>query len=145
VFIKPGVVAGKLITLVTEINPHFLVTGPHTAVFENPALFIPAAVTVFCRKIIKHFFKIGVLPEHRRLEHGFKPAGSGPEIAQFLFELNAQFSDISLDMGKTGFTAQAAWGDNGFNGVGCHDAPPLCDRFLACFCFNHCRHKTKVA
>ncbi len=35
IFIKPGVTAGELITLVTKINPHFLVTGPYTAVFET--------------------------------------------------------------------------------------------------------------
>jgi hypothetical protein len=48
-------------------------------------------------------------------------------------------------MGKTGFTAQAAWGDNGFDDIGCHGAPPLSDRFQCFFYFNHCRHKTKVA
>jgi transcriptional regulator GlxA family with amidase domain len=114
-----------LITLVTEINPCFLVTGPYTAVFKDPALFIPAAMAVIFSKIIKHHFKVGVFFEYRRLQQGFKPPGRGLEIAQFFFELDAQFPDIPVDMGETGFTAKAAWGNNVFDGVGCHGTPPL--------------------
>jgi hypothetical protein len=83
--IKIGTIAGEFITLVTEINSHILVAWPHTAIFKEFTLFIPAAMAVFCRKIIKHLFEVRIFLEYRFLQQGFKAFGIDVECAQFFF------------------------------------------------------------
>jgi hypothetical protein len=122
--IKMGTIAGEFITLVTEINSHILVAWPHTAIFKEFTLFVPAAMAVFRRKIIKHLFEVSIFFEYRFLQQGFKALGIDVEVAQPFFELGAESSDIAIDMGKTGFAAQATWGNGCFDGVVCHIAPP---------------------
>jgi hypothetical protein len=122
--IEIGTIAWEFITLVTEINAHLLVAWPYSAVLEKFALFISAAMTVFGCKIVEHFFKIRIFLKYRFLQQCFKPLGIDVEIAQFFLELDTEFSDITFNMGKTGFAAQTTRGNGFFDGVVCHVAPP---------------------
>jgi hypothetical protein len=123
--VKIGKVAWKFITLVTEINAHLLVAWSYSAVLEKFALFISAALTVFGCKKVEHLFKIWIFLKYRFLQQCFKPLGIDVEITQFFLELDAEFSDITFNMGKTGFAAQTTRGNGFFDGVICHVAPPL--------------------
>lgn len=114
----------KIIALITEINPFFLMTGPDTTIFEQPALLIPATMTVFRCEIIKHLFEIGIFFKDRVAKQCFKTFCIDVEVAQFFFQLDTQTFDIPINMGKTRFTAQPARGNAFFYGIVCHGVPP---------------------
>jgi hypothetical protein len=122
--IKIGPVAGKFIALVTEINPHLLVARPYSAVFKKFALFVSTTTAVLTRKIIEHRLEVTIFFKNWIPQQGFEPLGIDVEVTQFFLELDAEFSDIAVYVGETGFTAQAAWGNGFFDRVVRHDVPP---------------------
>jgi hypothetical protein len=107
-FIKIGLVAGELFAFIAEIHLFFLVADSHMAVLEKFAVFVAAAFAVFRSKIIQHVFEIRIFFKNRIVEKGFKPFSIRFKIPEFFLELLAVSSDISVHMGKTGFTREAA-------------------------------------
>src|SRR3989339_72142 len=107
-FIKMGLVAGEIFALITEIHLFFLVASAYFAVLEKFAVFVAASFAVFRGKIIQHVFEIRIFFKNRIVEKGFKPFGIRFKIPEFFLELLAVSADISVHVGKTGFTGKAA-------------------------------------
>jgi prophage tail gpP-like protein len=63
---------------------------------------------MFRCKIIEHFLEVGVFHKYGITQQGFEPFGIDVKISQLFFQLDAQVPDVTVDVGKTGFTTQAA-------------------------------------
>lgn len=121
VLVETGFFAGKIGTLVVEVDIFLLVAGAHTAVSEKFALFVAASVAILRGEVIQHLFEARIFLEDRIPQQCFEAFGINVEIAQVLSEFQAVPAYVTVHMGKTLGSIQPAGGRGSKDMVRCHE------------------------